>query len=130
MAEPQRLPREIESFIASCIDSVEQVEILLALRADALRRWTAEELSRSLHSSAQSVHLRLQRLVACGLVASEGALYVYGASRNTDDLVRRFLELYAHRRTAVIERIFSDSTDPMQSFADSFLLRRKADDDE
>ena len=130
MAESRRLPSEIESFIASCINSVEQVEILLTLRADRSRRWTVEELKRGLHSSTHSVQLRLQGLVACGLVAGEGNLYTYAASKQIDELVRRFVELYAHRRTAVIEQIFSKAANPMQSFADSFLLRKQSDDDE
>ena len=130
MTQQQRLPSEIVSFIASCIDSVEQVEILLMLRAERTRRWTAEELTRGQHSSIGSVHLRLQRLVAAGLVATEGASYVYAASSASDELVRRLADLYADRRTAVIERIFSDRKDPLQPFADAFRLREEAEGDE
>ncbi|HTU80889.1 MAG TPA: hypothetical protein VMF61_02105 [Candidatus Acidoferrales bacterium] len=77
-----------------------------------------------------SVHLRLGRLIDSGLVAGEGSSYVYAAPPEADELVRRLAELYADRRTAVIERIFSEPRDPLQSFADAFRLRKEVRDDE
>ncbi len=130
MAEHQRFPGEVAVFIASCIDSVEQVEILLALRANPARHWTPEQLSRDQHSSIHSVHLRLQHLVACGLVGKEGSSYFYAAPAGADRLVQRLAELYADRRSAVIERIFSDRKDPLQPFSDAFRLREDTENHE
>lgn len=128
MPESQAFPSEVESFIAYCIDSVEQVEILLLLRSDADRSWTISELSEHLRSSRQSVSLRLTSLVAHGLVAREAMAFRYAANAKDDALVERLGVVYGERRTAVIDRIFSDRRDPMQHFANAFRLRENTSD--
>ncbi len=123
MPSQQPFPSDVESFIASCIDSVEQIEILLLMRAHASRRWSAEEISRDLRSSSHSIRLRLQQLVAHGLASRDEHGYAYAASHHADKLVERLADAYRERRTAVIERIFSGRKEAMQSFADAFRIR-------
>ncbi|HEY1729873.1 MAG TPA: helix-turn-helix domain-containing protein [Candidatus Baltobacteraceae bacterium] len=127
MPESQAFPSEIESFIAYCIDSVEQVEVLLLL-AHAERSWTIAELSEHLRSSRRSVGLRLVSLVAHGLVARDGVSFRYAASSDDDALVKRLGTVYEERRSAVIDRIFSAKRDPLQHFADAFRLREDSTD--
>jgi hypothetical protein len=123
MPERKPLPSDVESFISYCIDSVEQVEVLLLLSATRDRQWTIDELSTHLRSSSHAVSLRLASLVAHRLVARVGVSFAYAASPGDDALVQRLAALYAERRTAVIERIFIEPKDPMRSFADAFRLR-------
>jgi len=120
--ESQAFPSEVESFIAYCIDSVEQVEVLLLL-AHSERSWTIAELSEHLRSSRRSVGLRLASLVAHGLVARDGVSFRYAANSDDDALVKRLGAVYEERRSAVIDRIFSSKRDPLQYFANAFRLR-------
>jgi hypothetical protein len=129
MPRQQPFPSDVESFISSCIDSVEQIEVLLYLRDRMGERCTAEDISRDLRSSPHSVALRLQLLVAKGLIHKDEAGYEYAADGGPDDLVRRLAEAYRDRRTAVIERIFSRKKDPMRFFADAFRIREDHGDD-
>ena len=128
MPESQAFPSDVESFIAYCINSVEQVEILLLLRAHAERRWTIAELSEHLRSSKRSVGLRVTSLVAHGLVARDGTSFRYSANAEDDALVQRLGAVYEERRTAVIDRIFSEGRDPLQRFADAFRFREDVTD--
>lgn len=128
MSKPHDLPGEIARFIADCIDSVEQIDILLLLRAAPARRWSSDELSRHLRSSVASVNLRLTALVARGLAVQDRGLVRYSARGADDALIARLAAAYSERRPAVIDRIFAERDDPMQSFADAFRLRPENDD--
>jgi predicted transcriptional regulator len=129
MGSRRPFPSDVESFIAACFDSVEQVEILLLLSAERARSWTADEISEKLRSSHNSVNIRLTMLVAHGLVSRNGETFRYAANPYADALVQRLAETYSERRAAVIERIFSRHKDPMQSFADAFKLREDENPD-
>jgi len=120
MRESHALPSDVESFISYCIDSVEQVDILLLLSSSRDREWTIDEVSEHLRSSPRSVGLRLGSLVAHGLAARNGMLFRYAASPSDDALVQRLAQVYVERRSAVINGIFSERPDPMRSFAEAF----------
>src|SRR5579884_1936787 len=121
--EERAFPSDVESFIAYCIDSVEQVDVLLLLASRPGEPRTIDDLSRDLRSSRRSVALRLSSLVAHGLVARDGMSFRYAASAEDDALVKRLANVYEQRRSAVIERIFKERPDPMRSFADAFRLK-------
>lgn len=126
MSSSRAFPSDVESFIAYCIDSVEQVEVLLLLSDTRGRSWTMEEVEH-LRSSVRSVGLRLGSLVAHGLVRRDGMAFRYAASEADDRLVQRLAQVYQERKTAVIDRIFSLG-DPMRSFADAFRLKEQQPD--
>lgn len=127
MPEARSFPSDVESFISYCIDSVEQIEILLLLSATSDKTWTIEELSDHLRSSPQSVGLRLSSLVAHKLVARDGMSFRYAPSPADDELVKRLASVYQERRTSVIDYIFSKRSDPMRSFADAFRIGKQHD---
>jgi len=127
VANSRAFPSDVETFIAYCIDSVEQVEVLLLLSSTRERGWTMNEISAHLRSSVRSVGLRLGSLVAHGLVRRDGMTFQYAASESDDRLVQRLAQVYAERKSAVIDRIFNLG-DPMRSFANAFRLREQETD--
>jgi len=128
MPESHAFPSDVESFIAYCIDSVEQVEILLLLSSAPEKHWTLDAISQHLRSSRRSVTLRVNSLIAHGLVAQDDASFHYAASSDDDVLVKRLAAVYEERRTAVIDRIFAEQHDPMRSFADAFRFKEGESD--
>jgi len=124
----QGLPDDVDALIESCIESVEQVEILLLLRSTRRRAWAIEELSRQLRRTPHSIRLRARSLIDHGLVNLEDGRLRYAAPRRNDDAVSALATLYQQRRAAVIDRIFAERSDPLQSFADAFRLRDPGDD--
>lgn len=128
MPRSQRLPLDVEAFISDCIQSVEEIEILLLLCSARDRHWTPRQLSAQLRRTEHSVVLRVQSLVASGLVAMEQGKISYVASPAEDDRVRQLAAIYEQRRAAVIDYIFAERPDPMKSFADAFRMRRDDDD--
>jgi hypothetical protein len=127
MADP--FPEDVKRFVVEHIDSVEQLEVLLLLRADPSREWDAAAVSHALCTSPESVAKRLAGLRTRGLLAGgegDGGRYRYGpATAEHDRLAGALAEAYRERRVAVITLIYSKPADQVQAFADAFKLRKE-----
>lgn len=123
------LPADVSRLLATHIDSVEQLEVLLLLRTAPERGWTAAEASGELRTEPDSVTARLRDLEARGFVTADGSgparLYRYRPA--TPDLARAvdgLADAYASRKVTVIGLIFSKPSKAVLSFSDAFRLRR------
>lgn len=122
------IPEAVRRLIADHVKSVEQLEVLLLLRANPDRDWNGDEVSRTLQSQPESAAARLADLAARGFCARRGEgenRYRYAPA--TAALARTVDELadsYAKRRHTVISLIFESPSDAIQSFADAFRLRK------
>jgi hypothetical protein len=123
------IPDDVARFINANIDSVEQLEILLLLRASGTKEWTAESIARELRINPDSAGMRLAMMRGQGLLAlvdEAGGTYRYEpASADTDRVVRALADTYAQRRVSVITLIFSKPNDSIRTFADAFKIRKK-----
>jgi hypothetical protein len=124
------IAEDVRRFIHDNINSVEQLEVLLLLRGEPEKKWSAEEVSRRLFTMPASAATRLSDLLTLGLLKESGAngtdtLYSYspGDSR-TDDVVSRLDRAYRERKDSVIQIIFSRPADRIQVFSDAFRIRR------
>jgi hypothetical protein len=123
------LPDDVRRFIAGNISSVAQLEVLLLLRAEREREWTADEVSRALYAAEGGMAGQLHDLVSKGLAyltQAPDARFRYrpNADDPLDDVVARLANLYKERRVAVISLIYSEPVDKARSFADAFRLRK------
>lgn len=119
------LPNELRAFIYSCIDSVEQVDLLIRLRM-ARTSATVRHLSADTGLAPVTVRLHLETLVARGLLRADvGHEVGYRYAPETPDL-RRYAELldeyYSAHRDLVIRAIASRAP---RTFADAFKFRKK-----
>ncbi len=121
------IPDDVKRLLAERITSVEQLEMLLLLRGQPERAWTAAELSDELRSHPSSVAEQLDELLAQGFVRMiEGspARYRYSPPNGVGTTVDRLARAYAERRYRVIELIFSKPIEKLKVFADAFRLRK------
>jgi hypothetical protein len=121
------LSTNIKQFVTDHFDSVAELELLLLLRSDTSRSWTAEEAGKALYASPQAISLLMDSLKAKRLFATEGSQQLLVYRPETDELARLVDELadvYRERRVAVITAIYSKPSDKIRSFADSFRLRK------
>ncbi len=117
----------IKQFISDQFDSVAELELLLLLRSDPLRAWTAEEAGAALYASPEAVSLLMHALQSKRLLTAEGSerLFVYRPeSEEAVRLVDELANLYRERRVAVITLVYSKPIEKIRSFADSFRLRK------
>ena len=123
------IPPEVQRFIAENIDAAEQLDILLLLYRNRERSYTALEVSQAVFTVPSAATLRLEGLVARGLLSSTGeADPSYRYQPATEELGRRADQLaavYQENRVGVIQLLFARPPDPLQTFADAFRLKGK-----
>ena len=123
------IPPEVQRFIAENIEAAEQLDILLLLYRHAERSYTALEVSQAVFTVASAATLRLEGLVARGLLSSTGeADPAYRYQPSTPELGRQADQLaavYQANRVGVIQLLFARPPDPLQTFADAFRLKGK-----
>jgi hypothetical protein len=119
---------EVKGFLADYITSADQLDILLLLHSRAGQSMTAIEVSQAVFTVPTSATLRLEQLVARGLAASSGGTDpAYTYRPDSDSLAQAVDELasaYRSNRVGVIQLVFNQPTDPMQSFADAFRFKK------
>ena len=122
-----RLDPHIENFIASCINSVEQLEILLLLRQKS--ELDVETINRELRTSPTSVEKRLSDLIRKHLITFREAdgrvIYRYEPIETHIAVIDDLAVLYGTHRVAIINAIFPKPADKLKDFSEAFRLRDK-----
>jgi hypothetical protein len=121
------VPEEVAQLIASHIDSVEKLEILLLLRGERDRTWTSDDVSRELRRNPSTVSRALGQLAGRDLLAgSTGDGYRFAPTDpKLEQQITRLAETYATRRVSVIQLIVANPMDSVTTFADAFRFRKK-----
>lgn len=125
---PNEITRELRAFVAERIHSVAQLELLLLMRSDAGKQWTAAEAGRALYIPPEMAAGLLSEMHGQSLVARNDSTsnYCYGTPTDAiDQHVREIAELYATRRVSVIALVYSTPVDKLQRFADGFRFSRE-----
>lgn len=135
-----KIPPDVKRLIHDKINSVEQLEVLLLVRANSDKVWNAVETSRELRIQPESAATRLTDLWVGGLLErisdSDGsdppsATEMSFRYKPSDTALAHAADGLAHaykeRRFTVIDLIFSKPTDTIRSFSDAFRLRRGTD---
>jgi hypothetical protein len=122
------VPTAVRRFIAAEIESVEQLEVLLLLRAAADKEWTANEVARALVTQVESARGWLERMVGAGLLSAREKSYRYSPpTKEVDETIDGLAASYANYRVTVIGLIFSKPSERVTLFSDAFRIRRGKD---
>jgi DNA-binding IclR family transcriptional regulator len=101
-----RLSPNVERFLSSYIETVDQLEILLLLHADAARLWSAGEIGVRMRRPEASTRARLELMCRQGHVERDDDRFRYSPGAHDAD-VESVEQSFATRRAAVIEAIFA-----------------------
>jgi predicted ArsR family transcriptional regulator len=123
---PPELPPELRSFLHACIDSIEQVELLMMLRGSERLR-TVREIAEALRISPSAARREVETLAARGLfaVSVEGETS-YRYQPRSDELARRcdlLAQHYITSRLLIFNAVATQSRPALKRFADAFKLR-------
>lgn len=111
-------------FVRERLPSVEQIEIVLLLREDRERAWTAPEVAGKLAMPPESTAMRLFLLASNGVVSMESAgMPRYRYAEGFDELIEELARVYTTNRDALTP-IIGGPPDPLRSFADAFKLKK------
>jgi hypothetical protein len=118
---------KLSRFIMERLPSVEQIEIVLLLRRDPARAWTAPEVSQDLGTPPESTAMRLFLLASNGVIVFDGSSglprYRYTAGASEEDMVE-LAAAYESDRAALVSLVGGGTPDPLRSFADAFKLKK------
>jgi len=122
------LPSELRAFIYSCIDAIEQAELLVRLHG-AGEAFNARTLARELTISDATARHHLETLVARGLLQAaigDEVLYRYAPrSPELQRLSKLLLECWGHSRGEVLRAVAAAQANPLSSFSKAFKLRKE-----
>lgn len=116
---------ETIEFIRSSFRSVWTLELMLLLRTDPDRTWTARELVEAMRGSDLVVSRAVDELLAAGLVVStaEGNARYHPVTPELDVMVEATAALYARMPDMVRRTIVVGSGGGLAAFANAFKLR-------
>lgn len=121
---PSTLSEPLQRFVRERLPSLEQIEIVLLLRGDRTRTWSAPEVSQSLGTPPESTAMRLFLLASNGVVSFEGGRYRAASNAADEPLLDELVETYGQNRGALIALVGGQPADPLRSFADAFKLKK------
>ena len=122
------IPDGVRKFIAQNLESAELLETLLLIHSQPDRDWAPEEVAQAIYTVPAGATRRLEQLVAIGLASATGVSlpryrYKPATARLQQD-VDALAATYRLHRVAVVNLIYAQASDPAQSFADAFRLRK------
>jgi DNA-binding IclR family transcriptional regulator len=122
-----QLPAELRAFVHTCLESIEQVELLMLLRGSAQAR-TAREVAAALRLTPAIARRDLETLAARGLLevrVGEETAYRY---RPKLEELGRYCDLlaqhYVTSRQTLLGFVATESRRSLKRFADAFKLRK------
>ncbi len=121
------ISESLTQFIRDRLPSLEQIEIVLMLRRDPARAWTAPEVSGALGTPPESTAMRLFLLASNGIVVFDGSsgLPKYRYAAGNEEMLEELQRTYDERRDALVALVGGGApADPLRSFADAFKLKK------
>jgi hypothetical protein len=120
---------EFERFVASRIESVEQLKILLLLRSEPMSAWTPLRVAEELKVHPALAWGWMATLHARKLVkdaGENGEAFSYGPETDADArMVDELVHANAERPVALSSLIARHSANELQAFSDAFDFRKR-----
>lgn len=117
----------LKTFLEQRLSSLDQIEVVMLLRADPARSWTAPEVAAALDTAPEAAAMRLFLLASGGLIAFEPSAiprYRYASvDVETNSMLQELSDVLAASREAVMAAVEAPR-DPIRSFSDAFKLKK------
>jgi hypothetical protein len=133
---PETLPNNVHGFLRDCVESYEQLELLLFLRAHAAVEWPMREIADRMRFPADEIDKAVRGLVAAGCIAERAkpqhAIRYAPRDEGQAEAIDALAAAYAERPLAIIKLMNANAIERVRSaaidtFADAFVLGRKKD---
>ncbi|MGE0527375.1 MAG: hypothetical protein AB7G93_22705 [Bdellovibrionales bacterium] len=118
------IPYEVREFIKRNVSSVGHLEVLMLLKRDPSRSWTADSLSAELRTNPSYATQQLRELLDFGLVAKIDDAFCCSQEPEVLNQLTQLEAVYRLRRTTVINFIYSQPMDRIRDFANAFRLKK------
>lgn len=122
------LSETLERFIRERLPSSEQIDIVLLLRAERERAWSAPEVAQQLGTPPESTAMRLFLLASNGVVAFDGTggipRYRHTSNAESEALIDELAAVHETRPGDIYDVVGTPTRDPLRSFSDAFKLKK------
>jgi hypothetical protein len=126
--DADNLPSELRAFLHSCIESIEQIELLILMRGSEHFR-TARDVANALREPIGTARRDLETLAARGLldvfVGEETAYRYRPKSVELGRYVDLVAQYYVTSRNSILRFVTTESRLAAKRFAEAFRLRDK-----
>jgi len=123
-----KLSRTLADFIRHCVPTLQAAEVLLFFAHHRDRVFTAEEIVSAIRpfvATVPTVQEYVRLFMDSGLVAANPPGYVYApASQALEEAIGELGHAFNERPVTLIAAIYKIADSKLQSFSDSFDLRR------
>lgn len=121
------LPQDIRQFLDACIDSIEQLQVLLLLNSNPDRSWSTTEIATELRSVDTAIEKRMADLYQRNILERKVELHDRHQFTPSSDRMRELVQGLAHQNQVrpyqVIDAIYSGPSKSIRDFADAFKVR-------
>lgn len=118
---------QLKRFLEQRLSSLDQIEVVMLLRADPARSWTAPEVASALGTAPESAAMRLFLLASGGLIAFEPSAFPRYRFSSVDEelnaMLQELSEVLAKQRDDLLA-VLQAPRDPIRSFSDAFKLKK------
>jgi predicted transcriptional regulator len=129
MMGDNEFPECLRLFIFQHFESVEQIEVLLLLKANSDQWNTPDQISKELRTNRSSVIKRLENLMAQGFIkqdqTSADNYQFCPKSNELAELTELLSTQYRIKRHTILEILFSPAKNA-KTFADAFIMGKSA----
>jgi hypothetical protein len=119
--------KRLQTFLSERLSSAGHIDVVMLLRDDPSRSWTAPEVAAALGAAPETAAMRLFLLASGGLIAFEPAAiprYRYvNSDAEMDATLQELSDALQSDRDAVMALIDAPR-DPIRSFTDAFKLKK------
>jgi predicted transcriptional regulator len=116
---------EIQQFLAESIHSVEQLEILLLLRASPDSAWTVRDVYQRVLTNETSILASLQKLCEQGLVRKvDEQGYQFVSNPDLQRILENLARLYKEMPTRLLHALYGAPRSEIDAFAQAFKIRK------
>jgi len=116
---------DVLDFIRRYIKTIWSLELLLLVRSDTQRAWTAGDLVKELRSSHKIVSEALSVFVQAGILRETDAGFLFApVTSKFEELIGELGREFAERPSSVINAIVEAPSSKLQDFANAFRIKR------
>jgi hypothetical protein len=119
------LPEGIQQFLAENVHSVEQLEILLLLRASPDHVWAVREVYQRVLTNEKSVEQSLGKLCDHDLIRKvDETAFQFKTSPNTEKILEELARLYKEKPTRILYALYGAQRPELDAFTQAFRVRK------
>lgn len=119
-------PENVREFMRNYINSVAILELLILIKNQPHREWTATEVSAEMRTNPSYASLQLNQLVDAKVLehTDRKGFYRYRQDSPHHEVILQLEELYHLKKSSIINQIYSQPLDSLRDFANAFKIKR------